>query len=81
MIKFAAHDDTSIYAVADSAEAAIEKARNEARDQTAQFQVAPISDELAAQIERDGWDGMHQSFAFDGAGFIVDTTNWWSPVS
>jgi N-acetylglutamate synthase/N-acetylornithine aminotransferase len=62
MTKFAAHDDLSIYAVADTAEAAITKARDEARDLEAQFLTAQISDELAAQIERDGWDGMRQSF-------------------
>lgn len=62
MTKFAAYDSLSIYAVADSAEAAIAKARDDARNDEAQFQTAEISDELAAEIERDGWDGNRRAF-------------------
>ena len=72
MTKFAAHDDASIYAVADTADAAVAKARDDARDQNAQFRASPISDELADQIEEHGWDGKRQSFACNTAGVIVE---------
>lgn len=62
MTKFAAYDDLSIYAVADSAEAAIAKARDDARDPEAQFRTARVSEELCAKIERDGWDGNRRAF-------------------
>jgi hypothetical protein len=72
---YAAYDDFSIYAVSDSPENAIAKARDDAREPEAEFSTAMISDELAAQIARDGWDGMHRSFEIGRDGFIVDTTN------
>ena len=74
MTKFAAYDDFSIYAVADTADRAIENARCEAGDQEAQFSTAQVTDDLASQIDRDGWNGHRQSFRVDG-GFIIETTN------
>lgn len=73
MTKFAAYDASSIYAVADTADAAIAKARHDAREPAANFETAPITDEFAAWIDENGWDGMHRSFELrDGA--LVDTT-------
>lgn len=70
---FAAYDDLSIYALGHSPESAIRRARREARTPTATFQTARVSPELAAQILRDGWNGMSQSFdVVDG--WIIDTT-------
>ncbi len=74
MTKFAAYDDLSIYAVADTAADAIAKARHEVRDDSTDFRIAQITDDLAARIERDGWDGSRQTFEIDNNGFIVDTT-------
>lgn len=71
---FAAYDDSSIYAIGRTAKSAIRKARAEAREPNAEFLTARVSIELAKQIERDGWDGMHRSFELDAQGFIVDTT-------
>jgi hypothetical protein len=74
MTKFAAYDNLSIYAVADTAADAIPKARHEVCDDSAEFRIAQVSDDLAARIERDGWDGSRQTFDIDNNGFIVDTT-------
>lgn len=71
---FAAYDDFSIYAVAETAEAAIAAAIKDAGDPDAMFVTAKIGAELAAQIERDGWDGNRQSFRI-ADGCIIDTTN------
>jgi hypothetical protein len=71
--KFAAYDDASIYAVADTSDAAIAKAREDAREPTAQFSTAYISDDLAAWIDENGWHGPSRSFAVRD-GEIVDTT-------
>ena len=35
----------------------------------------PITDEFAAWIEENGWDGHHRSFEIDKDGFLRDTTN------
>lgn len=74
MTKFAAYDANSIYAMPDTAEAAIDKARDDARDDTAKFDTARISDELAAWIDENGWNAMRRSFDIID-GYIVDTTN------
>jgi hypothetical protein len=74
MTKFAAYDDLSIYAIADTAADAIGKARNQMRNDSADFRIAQVSDDLAARIECDGWDGSRQIFKIDEDGFIVDTT-------
>jgi hypothetical protein len=72
---FAAYDDLSIYAVSRTAIGAVRKARRDAMDPTAQFRTAPISRDLAKQIERDGWNGNTNSFDVDRkTGFIIDTT-------
>lgn len=74
-MKFAAHDDVSIYAVADSADGAVEKAKHDARDPKATFEASPISDDLATWIEDNGWNAMNRSFEVDrNTGYIVDTT-------
>lgn len=74
MAKFAAHDDISIYAVGNTPEDSIQNARDAANEPTAEFEASPISDALAAQIERDGWNGHRQSFAYRN-GQLVDTTD------
>jgi len=71
---FAAYDNNSIYAVAETADAAIDLARRDARDPDAKFSTAKISAALAEQINRDGWNGNIQSFRLVD-GYIIDTTN------
>jgi hypothetical protein len=73
MTHYAAYDDLSIYAVAETAEAAVAKARAETRDD-ATFSTAPISDELADWIEENGWHGPTRTFEIDRSGYLVDTT-------
>jgi hypothetical protein len=81
MVKFAAYDDASIYAVADSPDSAIQKARDDANDPSAQFSTAAISDRFAAWIEENGWDCYRRSFKLDKqTGFLVDTTNQLAPT-
>jgi hypothetical protein len=74
-MKYAAYDDMSIYAIGDTPEAAIQKARDDAREPEAQFKTAPIKDGLAAAIEDAGWNPHLESFALDEYGYIVDTTS------
>lgn len=73
MTKFAAYDDCAIYAVADTATAAIVEAQSYVNGE-GHFDAAEISDELFAQIERDGWDGRNRSFEVRN-GELFDTTN------
>ena len=73
MTRFAAYTDASIFAVADSADAAITKAREDAGDPTAEFQTARIGDEFAATIEDRGFHPNWHSFDIVN-GEIVDTT-------
>ena len=74
MTKFAAYDGLSIYAVADTAEAAIAKARRDTMEPDAEFDTAPITDEFAAWIEDNGWDGIHRSFEVGEDGYLRDAT-------
>ncbi len=74
MTKYAAHDKFSIYAIGETPEAAIAQARDDARDDSAQFDTAIVSDKLAAKIMRDGWDGNRNSFDVRH-GEIFDTTD------
>ena len=74
MTKYAAYDEMSIYAVGHNPDHAIEIARTETREPEAIFLTAKITDAMAEQIERSGWDGMRQSFKL-ADGFLVDTTN------
>lgn len=71
MTKYAAYDDASIYAVADTPDAAVAKAREDAREPTAQFSTARISDDLASWIDENGWHGATRSFHVRD-GVIVD---------
>jgi len=71
-MKFAAYDDISIYGISDTAEDAIADACTRVRNDDAEFQIASISEDLAAQIERDGWDSSRQTFTIDNNGFIVE---------
>jgi hypothetical protein len=41
----------------------------------AEFQIASISDDFAAQIEPSGWNGSRQTFTVDSNGFIVGATS------
>ena len=75
MTKFAAYDNYSIYAVANTASDAIAFAIMDSGDKDAQFETAPISDELAAWIDENGWNGNRDTFEIDRAtGHIIDTT-------
>jgi hypothetical protein len=71
---YAAYDDLSIYAVHDTAAGALAKAKSDAGDPDATFQVAPISDDLATWISRNGWNGNRRRFEVRD-GYIVDTTD------
>lgn len=73
-MKYVAFDTDAIYAVADSPQAAVAKAREEVRDREAQFDTAPVSDILAAQIERDGWDAGRQWFDINDDGYVIERT-------
>ena len=73
-MKFAAYDDVSIYGIGDTAEEAVVTARSKVRNDDAEFNVACISNDLAARIDHDGWDGSRQTFKIDDNGFIVETT-------
>ncbi len=75
MTKFAAYDDLSIYAVADTGEVAIATARADTNEPDAMFKTAEISDELAVQIERDGWNGNRQSFEVRHGAIFVTTND------
>lgn len=72
---YAAYDDFTIYAVHDTADGAIAKAKAEIGDPDATFSVAPISDDFAAWIARNGWNGNFRSFEVNRDGYLVDTTN------
>lgn len=75
MTKFVAYDHNSIYAVGETRDAVIAKARDDARDDAAEFRTAPISDDLATWIDENGWNGHCDSFEIDRAtGYIVDKT-------
>lgn len=74
MTKFAAYDNFAIYAVGDTRKEAVQNARDDAGDPDSEFSTAPVSDSLAAQIERHGWDGHRQSFDIRDDE-IVDTTD------
>lgn len=73
MTKYAAYDEYSIYAIGDTAEAAIAKARDDAREPEAEFETAKITDEFAAWIEENGWDPHRCGFDLQD-GFVVDVT-------
>lgn len=73
-MKYAAYDDMAIYAIGDSPESAIQKARDDAREPEAEFKTAPVREGLASAIEDAGWNPHLESFALDSDGLIVDTT-------
>lgn len=73
MTKFAAHDEHSIYALGDTAEIAVSRARRDNKDPDGHYSVTPITDDLAAWINENGWDGYERSFSIRD-GVIVDTT-------
>ena len=71
MAKFAAYDDVAIYAVADTAEAALAQAHKDAGPAVeAHFEVAEIAPDYAAKIEADGF-GPRDSFTLKN-GVIVE---------
>ena len=82
-MRYAAHDDTTIYAVADTAEEAIVAAKTDAygsvhawnaeasvRPLTG-FSASPISDDLAADVEAGGQDGWYITWDTDENGTLV----------
>lgn len=66
MTWYAAYDSMAIYAIGQSEDEAIAKARHDAKDDEAQFETAIISTPLAYYIEANGWDGMSDSFDVHG---------------
>jgi hypothetical protein len=70
---YAAHDDTSVYAVGATPEEAIANARREAQEPAAQFASSRITGELAAWIEHYGWDGKNEAFDIVD-GWLIRTT-------
>jgi len=71
-MKYAAYDSRAIYAIGETPDSAIARARADCRDPDAGFLTAKIDDDLAAEIEVDGWDGFSRSFLIRG-GYIVAT--------
>ena len=71
-MKYAAYDSRSIYAIGETPDLAIVRARIETRDPDAGFLTAKINEDLAAEIEVNGWDGFSRSFLIRG-GYIVAT--------
>jgi len=61
-MKYAAYDSRSIYAIGETPDLAIVRARIETRDPDAGFLTAKINEDLAAEIEANGWNGFSQSF-------------------
>lgn len=74
MTKFAAHDDFAVYATGNTTEEAIANARRDANEPEAQFDTAEISDELAAWIDENGWDGNVETFEVK-RGVLTRTTD------
>lgn len=74
MTAYAAYDEVSIYALGHTPKAAIQNARNEAREPDAEFQTAEIDEDLAAWIDENGWNGKNRSFELRD-GIVVDTTD------
>ena len=62
MTQYAAYDHSAIYAIGDTPEAAIAKARNDARDDEAIFETAKIGDADALEIEDGGFNGHYDGF-------------------
>ncbi|HSH41636.1 MAG TPA: hypothetical protein VK973_05865 [Arenicellales bacterium] len=59
---YAAYDAFSIYGLGATPEAAIQRARDKAKDDTATFETAEIERRFAEYIEEHGFDGKHDSF-------------------
>lgn len=74
MSKFAAYDDSSIYAIGNTPDEAIENARRHIGEPEAKFMALNVTDEFAAWIEENGWNGWKRSFAIR-KGYLVDTTD------
>lgn len=74
-MKYAAHDDVSIYGIGWTAEDAIKDADHWAGP-GGQYKIAPISDDLFNSIWVDGWNGARNTFVIDrSTGYIIDTTD------
>ena len=74
-MKYAAYDTLSIYGTGDTPEEAVAKARRDLGEPDAEFDTGKITDEFAAQIEQNGWDGSRQTFAINADGFLYETTD------
>ncbi len=71
MVKYAAHDDVSVYAFGDSPEEAISNAKLETGDAGAHFAATPIAEDFAAEIAVKGWDPSVDAFKLDAEGRLV----------
>ncbi len=69
---YAAFDKDSIYALGETPEAAIANARDDARDDSAEFDTAEIDERSAAYIRENGWNGMRDSFDVKNGRIILD---------
>ncbi len=65
----AAHDDLNIYGIGNTEEEALKDALRAA---DGEYDVSPITDEFAAKIEREGFNGNFDTFGVDENGVIFD---------
>ena len=66
---YAAHDDLSIYGIGSTESEALEDAT---RISDGDYQISKIDSAFAAKIEKDGFDGSHDSFDVDENGMIIE---------
>jgi hypothetical protein len=67
-------DSVARLSIGDTSEDTITDARRKVHSDDAEFRIASISDDLAAQIKRDGRDGQLPDFRNRLNGFIVEMT-------
>ena len=72
MNQYAAYDQSAIYAIADTPEAAIAKARDETRNSEATFETAKIGAADALEIEDRGFNGHRDSFEVKNGWITLD---------
>jgi hypothetical protein len=71
-MKYAAYDDSSIYAIGNTPEETESRACQDTDDPQATFKIAPISDTLAQRIAEYGWNPHRQSFELAATGYLVE---------
>jgi hypothetical protein len=73
-MKFAAYDNSAIYAIGDTPNETAARACQDAGDPQARFKIARITNEFAAQIAECGWDRHCQTFEVGRNGYLTETT-------